>query len=117
MKMHEEPTYKDYVKPELIKKFERVCKLNSTDSYSSGIMTTAHIIMENLMSHTYDKIWKKKKPTPKQSWELGMQQNPHHSGMSASMVAVIVYEFSPRGEEFRKWCMKDDVVMVNWKER
>ena len=115
-----EYTYKEYVKPELIEEFEKHCKINSLDFYSSGCITSAHIIMRVLMEHThviknerYGTIMHKK-VSPKEAWESGMR-NMGHSGASASMVAMIVARFSPRGEEFKEWCKKDDVVMVKWK--
>ena len=111
----EEPTYKNYVKPELIKEFEKMCESNSKDFYSSGCVTTAHIVMNDLMAHTYKGVWKHKKIGPKDAWQGAMNSHPGHSGMSAAITATIIAKYSPRGEEFKKWCIKTDAVMVDWK--
>ena len=107
--------YKKYVKKELWKQFEKQCKVNSLDFYSSGIVTSTHIVMENLMAHTFKGVWKKKKVSVKEAWEEGIK-NHGHSGMSAAITATIIAKYSPRGEEFKKWCIKDNVVMVDWSE-
>ena len=72
------------------------------------------MIMEDLMGHTYKGVWKLSKDTPKEAWDSGMKQTDYHSGASASMCATIIARYSPRGEEFVRWCKKDDVVMVKW---
>ena len=107
---------KEYVKPNLVKKFEKFCEKNSKDFYSCGCILTAHIVMKALMRHKDKEIglFKPIKLTPKESWEKGMRVCPEHSGASAAVTATIIARYSPRGEEFKKWCIKDDVVMVNW---
>ena len=107
-------SYEHYVKPELLVDFKESCHVNSTDFYSSGCVTTAHIVMKDLMQHELEGIWKGDKLTPKECWENGMRGNPGHSGASAAMTAIMIAKFSPRGEEFKKWCIKDDVVWVKW---
>lgn len=107
-------TYKDYVKEELWKDFVKQCKSNCLDFYSCGVVLSAHIVLEHLMKHTYKGVWKGDKETPKETWEGAMEQTDFHSGASASMVAIMVARYSPRGEEFKKWCKKDDIVMVKW---
>jgi hypothetical protein len=110
--------YKKYVVPKLHKDFIKMCKINSTDFYGSGIVTTAHLIMEDLMSHIPDIDDKhslvEKKCSIKEAWENGMEQMPIHSGMSAAITATIIAKYSPRGEEFKKWCIKNNVVDVKW---
>lgn len=114
-----EYTYKNYVKPELIKEFEKMCRKNSLDFYSSGCMTSAHIIMHDLMKHTHvieNKMYGRiehKKVSPKEAWESGMR-NTGHSGASAAMTALTVAKFSLRGDEFKEWCKKENIVMVKW---
>ena len=108
--------YKKYVKKKLWREFKKMCKNNSLDFYSSGCVLTAHLVMQDLMAHTFKGVWKMKKITPKEAWESAMKQTDYHSGMSAAVTATIIERYSPRGEEFKKWCIKDDVVMVNWKE-
>ena len=98
--------YKKYVKKEYHKEFIKICEKNSHDFYSCGCILTAHLVLQNLMEDN---------TTPKQAWNNAMEQTPYHSGMSASMVAIMVAKYSPRGDEFKKWCKKDDVVMVDWK--
>jgi len=110
----EEITYKDYIKKELFRDFVKTCNANSKDFYGSGCISTAHCVMESLMAHTYKDVWKEPKVTPKEAWDKAMETSGH-SGMSAAITATIIARFSPRGEEFKKWCIKDDVVMVNWK--
>ena len=112
-----EKSYKDYVKPELIKKFEKLCEINSKDFYSCGTILTAHLVMEALMQHTFKGIWKKDKATSKEAWEDALKQTDYHSGMSAAITATMIAKFSPRGEEFKNWCIKDDVVMVGWEKK
>ena len=104
----------EYIKPELVKEFKKFAAMNSTDFYSSGCVTSALLIMEELMEHKFHSKWKTKKCTPKEAWDAGMHAVPGHSGMSAAMVAVTVAKYSPRGKEFENWCKKNDVVMVNW---
>ena len=104
-----------YVKKGKWKKFTEVCEKNSLDFYSCGCILTAHLVMEKLMEHKERGPLKSKKSTPKEAWEYAMKQTPYHSGMSAAMTAIIIVEYSPRGEEFKEWCIKDDVVVVNWK--
>lgn len=105
--------YQRYVKKGLWKDFEKMCKINSTDFYSSGCVTSTHIILEKLSYLQKDDILKRKKMSCKEAWELGIK-NYGHSGMSAAITATIVYKYSPRGEEFKKWCKKNDIVMVDW---
>jgi hypothetical protein len=76
------------------------------DSYGKSVVDTAIFIMKMLMN---------KKLTPKEAWDMGHKEYPVHSIMSASCCALIIANLSPRGNEFKKWCIKDDVVMVNWK--
>lgn len=107
--------FKSYVKPSLYKEFEKLCEANSKDFYSSGCITTAHIVMSDLMGHTFEGAFREKKVTPKEAWENGMEQCAGHSGMSAVMTATIIAKYSPRGDEFKNWCIKDNVVMVDWR--
>lgn len=111
----EDPDYKDYVKPELIKDFEKSCKINSLDFYGCGCVLTAHIVMKRLMAHTFDKTWKERKCNPKTAWFEAMAVMSDHSGASAAMTAIMIARYSPRGEEFKRWCKKHDVVGVKWK--
>lgn len=106
--------YKEYVKLGLIKEFEKMCKKNSLDFYSSGCVLTAHLVMEDLMKHKVKGELKEKKVSVEEAWFDAMDQNGYHSGMSAAITATIIARFSPRGEEFKRWCKKNDVVMVNW---
>jgi hypothetical protein len=106
--------YKKYVKPSLHKEFVKLCRMNCLDFYGSGIITTAHLVMEDLMEHINDHDYRKKKCSPKEAWENAMEQIPIHSGYSASVVAVIVARFSQRGKEFKDWCKRKKVVDVNW---
>jgi len=108
-------TYKDYVKKSLWEDFVKQCHKNSLDFYSCGCILTAHLVMKDLMCHTYTDVWKEDKVTVKEAWYSGMDQTPYHSCMSASITATIIAKYSPRGEEFAEWCQKDDVVMVDWK--
>ena len=115
--MTTEKEYKKYVKKELWTKFKKHCELNSLDFYSSGCILTAHLVMEYLMQHEpYGEVGEIRadKVTPKEAWERAIEQTSYHSGMSAAMTATIIAKYSPRGDEFKKWCIKDDVVMVNW---
>jgi hypothetical protein len=109
-----DPTYKDYIKKELEKEFKEICHKNSLDFYSCGCLLTAHLVMNDLMAHTYEGVWKQDKCTPKEAWENAFKQFDGHSGMSAAMTATIIAKYSPRGEEFKAWCKKDEVVMVKW---
>ena len=104
----------EYVKPELVKEFKKLCAMNSTDSYSSGCITSALTTMEELMEHKFKSKWKTKKCTPKEAWDAGMNAVPGHSCMSAAGTATIIAKYSPRGKEFKNWCKKNDIVMVNW---
>ncbi len=106
--------YKEYVKPELIKEFEKHCKANSLDFYSNGCILTAHMVMEKLMQHKSNSICKRDKVTPKEAWEDTMKQTDYHSGMSAAFTATVIAKYSLRGEEFKKWCVESDAVMVDW---
>ena len=92
-----------------------MCAINSKHFYSSGCVTTAHIVMSELMQHTFKAPFKQKKITPNEAWADGMKQNSGHSGMSAALTALIIAEYSPRGGEFKEWCMKNNVVWVDWK--
>ncbi len=107
-------TYKQYVKKDLWKDFVKMCRINSRDFYSAGCVTTAHLVMKDLMKHTYKGVWKERKVIPKVAWNDAMRQSSH-SGMSAAITATIIAKFSPRGKEFRDWCIKEDIVMVDWK--
>ena len=95
------------------KEYEKYCEINSKDFYSSGIIASAHLIMEKLSYPQKGDILKHKKMSCKEAWECGIK-GPGHSGMSAAAVAITIFNFSPRGEEFRKWCKKEDIVMVDW---
>lgn len=106
--------YKKYVKKELWKDFEKHCKINSLDFYSCGCILSAHLVMQNLSYPQKDDIVKHKKMSCKESWEAGIKE-VGHSGMSAAATAIIIARYSPRGNEFKKWCEKNDIVMVNWK--
>jgi hypothetical protein len=107
-------TYKNYVKKGMWKAFEKVCKSNSLNFYGCGILLTVHLVMEDLMGHTYCGVWKMDKCTPKEAWEDAFEQFDGHSGMSAAIAATIIAKFSPRGEEFAAWCKKNNIVDVNW---
>lgn len=109
------PTYRDYVKRGMQKKFVELCHNNSLDFYSCGCILTAHLVLKSLMVHTFQGVWKEKKCTPKQAWEGVMKQHDYHSGASAAGTAVIIAQYSPRGEEFKRWCKKSGAVMVDWR--
>ena len=109
-----EPTYKNYVTPKLQEQFVRDCFENCLDFYSCGCILTAHLVLQTLMQHTYKGVWKQKKVTPKEAWEDAMRETNYHSGASASMTAIMIARYSPRGDEFREWCKKDNPVMVKW---
>lgn len=98
-----EPTFRDYVLPPKWGAFIEHCKTNALDVYSSGIITTAHLVLSKLMQHTFKESYKGAKQTPEEAWGYAMKQHPGHSGYSASAVACVVIEFSPRGKEFKKW--------------
>lgn len=102
-------TYKDYVIKEKQKEFIEHCKDDSTDFYSCGIILTAHLVMGHLMEYLDE--------TPKEAWNKSMAQTPYHSGYSAAATAVVVAKYSLRGDEFKEWCIKDKVVMVEWGEK
>jgi hypothetical protein len=104
--MSKEPTYKNYVKPELQKEFVKYCKMNCLDFYSCGCVLTTHLVMQKLMQHTYEGVWKGNKVSVKDAWEDAMKQNNYHSGCSAGMTASAVSHFSPRGKEFQQWWNK-----------
>ena len=96
----------DYIKKGLEKQFKEQCNKNK-DAYGKSVIDTAKVIMERLMD---------KMATPKSAWYYGLKQFPHtHSIMSAAYVAITIAQYSPRGDEFKRWCKKDDVVNVNWK--
>jgi len=99
-------SYKNYVKPELQKEFVNCCHENSLDFYSCGCILTAHLVLEELMQHTYNGAWKKEKISVKKAWQDAMKQTNYHSGCSASFTAGIVSYFSPRGKEFQQWWNK-----------
>ena len=109
------PTYKDYVIEEKQKDFIKECETNSTDFYSCGCVFTSHLVLRSLMQHTYDSIWKRPKITPKKAWIKAMEETNYHSGASAAMTAIMIAKYSPRGNEFKDWCIKNEVVMVDWK--
>jgi hypothetical protein len=115
--MMEQVTYKHYVKKNLWKEFVKNCQQNCLDFYGCGCVLTAHLVMEDLMQHTYTDVWKKKKCTPKEAWESAFSQFNGHSGMSAAITATVIARYSPRGKEFAKWCEKNNIVMVNWKKQ
>lgn len=112
--MSEGPTYKDYVIKEKLEDFKKMCKKNCLDFYSCGCILTAHLVLEELMQHTYPCVWRGQKTTPKDAWESAMRQTNYHSGASAAITATIVARYSPRGNEFREWCKKEKSVMVKW---
>lgn len=94
--------YKKYVKSELIKKFEKLCKTQSLDSVGCSCLLSLHYALEGLMKHTYDSF-EKRKLTPKEAWEEAMNNVPVHSGVTADAVAGAIVKYSPRGEEFKTW--------------
>jgi hypothetical protein len=96
---------KNYVKLDLLADFKKMCEINSKDFYSCGCVQSAHLCMIQLV----------KGDTPKEAWEHCMK-DAGHSGMSAAITATIIAKYSLRGDEFKKWCIKDDVVMVDWKD-
>lgn len=102
----EERGYKKYVKRELIKGFEKLCRIQSLDSIGCSCLLSLHYALEDLMKHTYDSF-EKKKITPRKAWENAMENVPVHSGATAEAVARAVVKYSPRGEEFRKWYIKE----------
>jgi hypothetical protein len=111
-------TYKHYVKKELWNEFVKTCHKNSLDFYSCGCLITAHLVMQDLMAHTYEDPWKEDKCTPQEAWESAMTQCGNgHSGMSAAMTACMIARYSPRGREFACWCNKNKIVDVNWKKK
>lgn len=110
----DEPTYHDYVKKDMLDKFVQECKCNSLDFYSCGCILTAHLVLQALMGHTFKGFWNQKRVTPKQAWESAIKETPYHSGASAAASAIIVARYSPRGEEFKQWCKKSQVVWVKW---
>ena len=95
--------YEQYVKKELIKEFEKMCKKNSLDFYSCGCVLTAHLCMSTLMNNKIG-ILDKKKLNPKMAWERAISQTPYHSGMSANMTKQMIIRYSKRGKEFKEWC-------------
>jgi len=108
-----EPTYHDYVKPNMAEHFKKKCHDNSEDFYSCGILLSAHLVLKNLMQHNFKGVWKGDKMSPKEAWEDGLK-DVGHSGASASYVAIVVSHFSPRADEFVRWCMENAVVSVDW---
>ena len=110
-----EKEYEKYVEKKLYKEFEKMCKINSLDFYSCGCILTAHLVLDYLMRHIDTGGVMEEKATPKEAWDDAMKQTDYHSGYSAAFTASIIARYSPRGEEFKKWCIKDNVVMVNWK--
>ena len=111
---YKETTYKDYVKKEMIEKFEKHCKVNCLDFYSCGCVLTAHLVLKDLMRHTFEGPIKEDKCSPKEAWDNAMEETPYHSGYSAGTTAIIVAVYSPRGDEFKEWCKKENIVMVKW---
>ncbi len=109
--------YKNYVKKGLWNDFVKMCHNNSLEFYGCSCVLTAHLVMQDLMQHTYKGIWKEPECTPKEAWKSAFKQFGGHSGMSAAMTATIIAKYSPRGKEFVDWCKKDEVVMVNWKAK
>lgn len=99
--------YKDYVKKGLWSKFKKHCEINSLDFYGCGCVLTAHLVMKDLMCHTFKGVWKEKKVTPKEAFESAMEQTGYHSLCSASFTASTISTFSPRGKEFQKWWNKE----------
>ena len=97
----------DYVKKGQEKVMKNYIDKN-TDFYGGSIVNTAIFVMKKLMD---------KKFTPKQAWKEGMEKYNGHSGMSAAYTATMVVNLSPRGEEFKNWCIKDNVVWVDWKDK
>jgi len=103
-----EKEYKKYVKKELLKEFEKNCKINSLDFYGCSCVLTAHLVMSDLMRHEKhkDSDLSETKVTPEEAWKSAMEQTPYHSGFSAGCTAQTIIHFSPRGEEFKKWWNK-----------
>lgn len=114
-KRADDPTYRDYVKPEMHGAFKKMCHDNSEDFYSCGIILSMHLVLKNLMQHKFTGVLGGDKMSPKEAWEDGLK-DVGHSGMSASCVAVNVSHFSPRADEFVRWCIENDIVMVDWKK-
>lgn len=100
-------TYKDYVKREFCNKFKKHCEINCLDFYGCGCILTAHLVMKDLMCHTFKGVWKGKKVTPVEAWQGAMQSTDFHSACSASFTASIISMFSLRGKEFQKWWNKE----------
>jgi hypothetical protein len=100
------PTYKDYVIKEKQAEFVKHCKENCLDFYSCGCILTAHLVMQKLMQHTYEGVWRREEVSPKNAWNDAMKQTNYHSGCSAGFTASIVSHFSPRGKEFQEWWNK-----------
>jgi len=107
-KMSKEYTYKDYVKKGLWSEFKRMCEKNSLDFYGCGCVLTAHLVLKNLMGHTFKGTWKQIKVSPKDAWNSAMEQTDYHSGASVGMTVSIIFYFSPRGKEFKKWWKKNE---------
>ena len=102
--------YEKYVKEELWKDFEKSCKLNCLDFYSCGVVLSAHLVMKNLMQHKIKGITKKDELSLElsleEAWDSAMKETSYHSGNTAAMVAFMVYKYSTRGKEFKKWWNK-----------
>lgn len=95
---------KKCIKKSLWGDFEIASETNK-DFYGKGIVDTALVVMKALY----------KGKSPKDAWNFGMSKHPGHSGMSAAYTAIMVSKYSVHGDKFRKWCIMDDAVMVNWK--
>ncbi len=108
--------YEKYVKKELWKKFEQMCKKNCLNFYSCSCVFSAHLVMEKLSYPQKKDVIKHKKMSCKEAWEEGISGHGH-SGMSAAITATVIAKYSPRGDEFKKWCIKDNIVMVDWEEK
>jgi hypothetical protein len=112
--MRKDPTYKDYVKKDRIKDFKKMCFKNSLDFYSAGVITTAHMIMYDLMRHRFKKPWRSfqgKKISCKEAHDSAFNSMQFHSGCSASCVDFIVENYSPRGLEYKRWKKRTDDEM------
>ena len=108
--------FKKYVKKELWNEFEEICKKNSLDFYSCGVILTAHLVMHNMCQ---SKMWKSlvfQDESPQEAWESAMKSNPYHSGASASFACQMICKYCIKGDEFRKWAKKSGQFMIKWND-
>jgi len=96
----------NYIKKGTEKNFQKVIDTNK-DFYGGGCVQTAITVMKSLMN---------KKLSVEECWHKALK-NSGHSGMSAAITATIIAHYSPRGNEFKRWCIKNNEVMVDWKTR